>query len=269
MFDSHIHTKFSKDSNADGKELCLAAQNIPLDGICFTDHCSLLTCVTDNAYRTVLNSSEYAKEQSAAFPSLTVTRGAEFSGVLYKADYFERILKNIPLDCVLISVHRIFDGCMHHGLSHIDFGALSMQRTEEIAHIYFNDLFKTLSSFDFDICAHLTLPLRYINGVYHKGISLVPFTKDIERILGVIIDKKKALEINTSELDRQLFDFMPSKEVLKLYRNMDGTLISTGSDAHLPENVGHGFLRAKALLKEFGFKSTVYYKERKSIEISL
>lgn len=269
MFDSHTHTEFSKDCTTSARALCEAAQKRGLDGVCFTDHCSLLTCISDNAYRTVFNSVAEARRMDSAFENFTVAGGGEFSGILQKRDYFERILSSVPLDCVLVSVHHIFDGCMPVGLSHMDFSRLSFTRTEETVHTYFKDLHDTLSFADFDVCAHLTLPFRYINGVYNKSLPVNLFQKDICGILALLIERKKALELNCSELDRQLFDFMPCESVLGMYRDMGGTLITLGSDAHTADAVGKGFSRAARLLKGLGFEYTVYYRNRSPVKILL
>ncbi len=269
MFDSHTHTEFSKDCSTSARALCNAAQKRGLDGVCFTDHCSLLTCISDNAYRTVLNSVAEARRLDLDFENFKVTGGGEFSGILQKRDYFERILSSVPLDCVLVSVHHIFDGCMPVGLSHIDFGHLSETRIEETVHTYFKDLLGTLSFADFDVCAHLTLPFRYINGVYNRCLPVDLFQKDICGILALLIERKKALELNCSELDRQLFDFMPCESVLAMYRDMGGTLVTLGSDAHTADAVGNGFSRAARLLKRLGFDCAVYYINRSPVKFLL
>ena len=39
---------------------------------------------------------------------------------------------------------------------------------------------------------------------------------------------------------------MPGIRCLKLYKALGGTVITVGSDAHLPEDVGSGFIEASA-----------------------
>ena len=51
---------------------------------------------------------------------------------------------------------------------------------------------------DFDILAHLTCPLRYINGKYAMDVDCKMYENKIKSILERIIERKIALEINSS-----------------------------------------------------------------------
>lgn len=49
--------------------------------------------------------------------------------------------------------------------------------------------------------------------------------------------------------------------LLELYRDCGGELITLGSDAHRPEDVGKGIAQAQELLRTVGFRYfTVYHR---------
>lgn len=72
----------------------------------------------------------------------------------------------------------------------------------------------------------------------------------------------KGIEVNTSGLRQGAGETMPGIRCLKLYKALGGTVITVGSDAHLPEDVGSGFIEALGLVKEAGFDRIARYEKR-------
>ncbi|MFR3493271.1 MAG: hypothetical protein ACLTTJ_05255 [Blautia sp.] len=56
-----------------------------------------------------------------------------------------------------------------------------------------------------------------------------------------IINRGKGIEINTACMGGILEDTMPGLPILKLYKELGGSIITVGSDSHRPERVGYGF----------------------------
>lgn len=270
MFNSHIHTNHSRDCNVSMKEMCLAAIDAGFLGISITDHLNADICISSNSYSNISASINEAREMSREFKDrLIVTAGVETSDVLRKPDYVARLLKALKPDSVISSVHNVFMDNMPRNLSRIEFGNLTDDEAYKVMKTYFSELVQVSEKADYDILAHLTLPLRYTNGKCGKKLVLDTFAKDIERILAAIIKREKALELNTSDFDHQLFDFMPRKDILCKYYGMGGRLVTVGTDAHKTENIAVGFDEAKALLRNIGFDSYCYYKNRKPVKIQL
>ena len=250
--------------------MCLAAINAGFSGISITDHYNADSCISGSTYSKILASVGEARLLKEKYSSqLAIFTGIEVGEGFRKPDYTTRLLNAIKPDIVIGSVHDVFMNNMPRNLSRMDFSALTDEEAYEVIKVYFAELVRVATETDYDVLAHLTLPLRYTNGKYGKKLTLDAFSKDIEKILSIIIKKEKALEINTSEFDHQLFDFMPGKDILRKYYGMGGRLITIGTDAHKSENIAVGFNEAKALLKEIGFDSYYYYKKRKPVKISL
>lgn len=270
MFNSHIHTNHSRDCKAPMEDMCNAAIKSGFSGIAITDHYNGDSCISDNSYRNTLASVNEARKLNEEFgEKLTVLGGVEVSDVLRKPDYTARFLKKLQPDSVIFSVHNVFIDSLTKNLSRMDFGVLTDEEAYRVLDVYFKELVEGAQKADYDILAHLTLPLRYTNGKHGKKLTLDRFNTDIEKILITLIKREKALEINTSEVNHQLFDFMPDKDIVKKYFGLGGRLITIGTDAHKSENIAVGFNEAKAMLKEIGFESYHYYKNRKPVEIKL
>ncbi len=95
------------------------------------------------------------------------------------------------------------------------------------------------------------------------------FRDYIETILKILIDRGIALEVNTAGLKYGLGFAHPRKEILKMYREMGGELITIGSDAHKAVHLAYDFTETGELLKALGFKYYFVYKDRKPVGLTL
>jgi histidinol-phosphatase (PHP family) len=105
----------------------------------------------------------------------------------------------------------------------------------------------------------LTYPWRYIVGERGLVIDDDLFRDKIDRVLMSLIEKRKALELNTSGLRQKLGKTMPDLPVIQRYRELGGTLITIGSDAHRWADVGGGVEQGLGLLRRAGFNHFVIY----------
>ena len=69
-----------------------------------------------------------------------------------------------------------------------------------------------------------------------------------------MIKDEKGFEVNTSSHRYGLKDSQPSRDILKLYKELGGKIITIGSDSHKIEYLGAYINEAKELLKELGFE---------------
>lgn len=87
----------------------------------------------------------------------------------------------------------------------------------------------------------------------------------IKKILKTIIQKNIVLEVNTSTLNGEGTQPMPSVSVLELYLKLGGTKVVLSSDAHVTKFLGKSFDEAlKIIPKDL---KVGYFKNRKFIEI--
>ena len=92
----------------------------------------------------------------------------------------------------------------------------------------------TIESCDFQTLAHLDFPKRYFD---HWNVKKAV----IDNILKLIIQRKIALEVNTSTVNISSTESMPSVEIVKRYVELGGTMVTLGSDAHKCSDLANGF----------------------------
>ena len=133
---------------------------------------------------------------------------------------------------------------------------------------YLDEVIKMASLCDYDSIGHIDFPIRKMEKAYNGDVSkydLRPFEAKIRKILEIIIQRGKALEVNTRGLIVWHKEICPSDWVLEMYKSMGGKYITIGSDSHWPDRLALGNEEAMAKLKRCGFDYVTYYKDRKPV----
>lgn len=102
----------------------------------------------------------------------------------------------------------------------------------------------------FQVLGHLTLPLRYINEHHGEHMTFRRHMDRVEEIFRTIIPQGVGIECNTNRGNEPL----PGEDILRLYRSLGGEIITLGSDAHRPEDVGCFIRQRQELLRTCGFR---------------
>ena len=84
-----------------------------------------------------------------------------------------------------------------------------------------------------------------------------------EELFQILVARGQGIEINTGSLYRGLSFPHPHTDILKMYKDAGGEIITVGSDAHHAEHIGYGFDAARDLLLSHGFRYYTTFKERK------
>ena len=87
----------------------------------------------------------------------------------------------------------------------------------------------------------------------------------VEDILKIVIADGKGIEVNTSAKRYGLKDTMPSRDILRSYKNLGGEIITIGSDSHKPDQLGYGIYEAQELLKDIGFQKICTFEKMNPI----
>lgn len=241
--DSHVHTRFSCDSEAEMSNYITTAKEKGIDFICFTEHVDFNQC--DDGYR-YYNAAKYweafhkYKENSGL---VEITAGIEFSEPhLYSEELTS--LSKYSYDFIIGSIHWV--------------GSLFPERktreqysAKEFFTMYWNEMLGMVKQGGFDCVGHIDFPKRYYGELYYNE-------KSIREIFKYLVEKEIVIEINTSSLRKGLSETMPGREILELYKENGGQYVTIGSDAHLSKDLGEGIAAAKTLIREFGMKEVVY-----------
>ena len=93
--------------------------------------------------------------------------------------------------------------------------------------------------------------------LYEKLFASYPFDFIIQpimtEILKTVIADGKGLEVNTSCYRYGIRDLTPAVDILKLYRDLGGKIITIGSDSHRKEHLGAHIPETMQEIKKIGF----------------
>ena len=264
ILDMHTHSDNSPDAHHSVSLLCEHAIKRGVRGVAITDHCECNAFYRDGYNITYLQSLfETAKARSIFEGQLIVLLGIELGQPTHDFKIASKIVSRASLDFVLASMHNL--------KNRQDFYHLDYKKSENDPHTllleYFDELLDTISWGNFDSLAHLTYPLRYITGRDKIQVDINRYGEQIEQVLKGLIEKGKALEINTSGLRGEMGVTLPDIDIIKWYKELGGELITIGSDAHSAADIGSGIDTGMTFAKEAGFKYITLYKQRTPVPI--
>lgn len=272
IYDTHMHSENSHDGKVPIKLLCAHAADMNLSGITITDHFDCEKYNSKDDCKHILKSISDIKEAKKAFgDKLEILIGVEIADRIYNDDMGKYCLKMGDFDFVLSSLHSTSTGKrIKKGFtSFLSFAETTQSEDKAFLDLYYKNLLHMAENDDYDSLAHLSYPLRYMNGMYKKGVSLDSYEDFFIKIFHTLIYREKALEINTSGLKTDWCSTMPYEELIKLYHSMGGRLITVGSDAHRAEHMCCGFDGTFDMLRRNGFTHYYYYKKRKPVQVTL
>ena len=108
---------------------------------------------------------------------------------------------------------------------------------------------------------HLDYVVRY-GPEKDRGYCYETYSDLFDRILELLLEKGKGLELNTGGISDGMRDVHPCREVLRRYRQKGGEIITIGSDAHDPAEIAAHFHRAEEVLQECGFRYYTVFENR-------
>ena len=127
-------------------------------------------------------------------------------------------------------------------------------------------LYKDNNIDNFDSFGHLDYISRYDESQSYVSSD---YKEYIDEILKLLIDKDKALEINSAGLRKNLKTPNPDSYVVNRYKQLGGQLITIGSDSHDNTHIAYGFDYVQDMLSNAGFKHYNIYRNRIPYEIGL
>ena len=258
-YDYHVHSEFSDDSTTPMELQAEQAVTLGLDELCFTDHVDYGVkydagdpMLKTGNYEANANYSEYFPALEAVREKfrgmLTIRAGLEFGVQTITIKQYEDLYAKYrgKLDFVLLSIHQI---------DNLELWTQQYQAGKSQAEYnrgYYEELLRVMQNFhDYSVLAHLDLVVRYDQ----KGMYLFANVKDIvAEILETAIRDGKGIELNTSSWRYGLSDTTPSREILELYRDLGGEILTMGSDAHSPKYVAAHFDEGRDILRSLGFR---------------
>ena len=265
LWDTHMHTHFSGDSNADPAAMARSAIGKNLAGICITDH--LDYDYPDEPDLFTIDFPQYEKGirqlQADFSDSLNINFGIELGLQPHLAKKHHEILQETDFDFVIGSSHVV------HGLDPY-YPAYYEERSEHAAYLeYFESILENLNAFSgMDVYGHIDYIVRY-GPNQNREYSYERYQDILDEILRTVIDKNLGIELNTGGFHYGLGEPNPCRAVIRRYRELGGEIITVGADAHAPDKIAYDFDQAAAILAESGFKYYTVFQNRKPEFIKL
>ena len=278
LIDCHTHTQFSMDSDADINECIKKAKEIGLKAYAITDHCEC-NCWYPAEYYQNTDLSDYFNysqdfENSVSavtalkekFPDFNIICGTELGQALLSPEIAEKVISDKRLDFVIGSVHQIKD---EKDFYYIDYTKYNHSQLHDLLQRYFTEIYELCKWGKFDVLGHLTYCLRYMKCINGIDFDISVFDEIIAESFRELARHGKGIEINTSGFRQGFGDAFPCLKYVKLYKDMGGEIVSVGSDAHTPEDIGCNVKDGIQIAQQDGFTKICYFKNRQPIFIDI
>jgi len=258
MFDFHMHTHFSPDAFMTLEEAIEAAVNKGLDTVCITDHVDYDFDGDNNDFS--INFGDYFKEikrmQELYSGRINIRTGVEFGLQPHLYYRYSKDVVNNPFDFILCSIHSVAKTDLYSG-NYFDIRNQVQSYTD-----YYKEMKDIVDNYEgYSVFGHLDVIKRY--GAFDIILPFHNYQEMVEDILKTIIAKGKGIELNTSGIRYGLGDYHPSRDIIQLYHDLGGEIITIGSDSHKTKDIGFEFKKAARYLQEIGFKYITTFQQLK------
>ena len=255
MFDQHVHSNFSFDSNEELENYINVSNK---NDIVTTEHLDFANPII-NYEDSSIKYLKYIEEITSLNKKYSnkFFSGIEIGYTPNSEKRIEDFLKDKNFNLKLLSIHQngIYDYmCVNKKLISL----------EALIQEYFEQMIQALeSSIEFNILAHFEYGIRIID------ISVTDFdslaSKFLNKIIELIIKKEIAFEVNTKSIYKykkeNLYSYMIEK-----YLKKGGKLFTLGSDAHNIKDYAYRFDEARKFLLARNVKEIILFKDKIKME---
>lgn len=273
LADYHVHTAFSDDSIYEMEDVVRDAIAMGLDEICFTDHVDYgikldhgvegMTPRTNDDGTPLRNVdyptyfSKIREMQEKYSDQITIRKGLEFGLEMCHLKEYQDLYEKYPMDFIIHSNHQVDD----IEIFLPEFFAGKTQK--EYNRYYYEEILRTVIAYkDYSVLGHLDAFNRYDP---LGECPLEDFVDLVYEIFRIAIADGKGIELNTSNVRYGVKDLTPCVDILKIYKELGGQIITIGSDSHAPEHLGFNIRESQKILKELGFEYFCTFKDMEPI----
>lgn len=271
LTDYHLHSSCSSDAKNSMYEMAMASFAAGVSQICFTDHCDL------DHYSTGLpdaNCFEYwpkaLSQYTAAVENtdgkIDIRLGMELGAPNHDAQRAGKIASRPELDFIIGSLHNIRNTKDFYCLEYE-----SESHCHRLLEIYIGELIEIANLDCFDVMAHIGYTDRYMqNAGFKAHLDLKRYGDRLTVLLETLIEHGHGIEINCSGWRHPKINGpIPNVQILKLYHELGGEIITVGSDAHTVSQAGTYLREGFELIRSIGFKYVTTFLKREPIFLSI
>ena len=256
--DYHLHTAASADSTESMERVCARAVALGLGEVCFTEHYD--TDPYDPGYN-YYDDARYERRLAAVrrrfAGRLVIRKGLEFD---FQERYAGRLadrLARYRFDYVIGSVHNVFGTIVSEALAGRGFPA------DEVYGAYFDEVRGLIATG----LAHCVGHLDYVRKLCHRelaGYRYGDYDGQMSDVVSRLVASGTGLEVNTRHVGAGQ-PMVPGADVLRMYFEAGGRIVTLGSDAHRASGVAAGFREACGLLREAGFTEQAGFESGRAV----
>jgi histidinol-phosphatase (PHP family) len=250
--DAHLHTNLSHDSDVPIDIYCALALERGIPEIAITDHVDFDPRAPDHAFASFATRERQVRDAAARWADrgLRVLFGIEGT---YEAQWEAEIrghLARHPYDFAIGSVHVMaYSPYIDDRVA----GWVAGRSFDEIVAPYFAEVEAAIRSELFDTIGHLDYVKKYLVG--HVPPSAFAARPDVyEPLLRALVETGAGLEVNASGLRHGPGETYPPPWAVARFRELGGTVVTAGSDAHAASQFAFGLARAYEIAAAAGFE---------------
>ena len=274
--DYHVHTEFSDDSEYPMEQVINDAIAKGVDEICFTDHVDygikkdwddpegieyretepgVFQPFANVDYPKYYELYQQLKDKYGQDVSLKL--GMEFGMQMHTVKKYEKLFARYPFDFIILSVHQVED--KEFWTQDFQAGRTQQQYNER----YYEEMLQLVRNYhNYSILGHVDLITRYDKAGVYPFEKIKPILTEIFK---TVIADGKGIEVNTSSHRYGLKDLTPARDILKLYRELGGRIITIGSDSHKPEHLNAYIDETREELKKLGYTEFCTFQQMQPI----
>lgn len=267
MIDYHIHTARCGHGSGTPAEYLEKARSLSLYEIGFSEHLPLFHTIDATLAMSwdelplYVSEIERLKVESEPAQNEIGTRvklGIEVDYIPKFADQARAVIDNYDFDFVLGSVHFI-DGWGFDDRRYID--GYDAYDLAELYEIYFERFNEAVASGLFDVMAHPDLIKKYFR-LENEPQGLY------ERAAQTLAANEVAIEVSSAGLRKPCRELYPSQTFLDDCFAA-GVPVTTGSDAHAPDQVAMDFREVHQALELAGYAEILTFSGRERVPVAL
>lgn len=250
--DYHLHSEFSFDSSEKIENICAKALQEGISEIAITDHAEFPVSTHTPFPNLELRNSTIEKCRKL-YPHLTVLSGLEI-GQPWQGEISCDVYSS--LDFVIASVHSL------DGYQNINYSEMSSNEVKSFLEGYLNKMISMAKWVNFDVLGHVTYLFRFLSEEMIKEYPPESFKDAYAELFTTVIGRGKGIEVNCSGLRMPTIEnTLPSPELIKLYRDLGGEIITVGSDGHSCRSAFSGIKKGYGILASVGYKHVAVYRK--------
>jgi histidinol-phosphatase (PHP family) len=138
----------------------------------------------------------------------------------------------------------------------------------DVVEPYLAEILGAARSGLFDAIGHLDVVKRYV-ARYVPVDRLAAASEVYEPVLQALIETGTALEVNTSGLRQAPGETYPTAAIVAMFRDLGGTAVTAGSDAHRAATFAFGLEDGYRLLAEAGFEELAFGRVGRRVGIGM